>query len=71
MGLKDAAFEQSSPICHMAELCEILKKADVPFAPILFYTQTGGPTTTLKPEVVLATADSLSPVKIQLTRILQ
>ena len=36
MGLKDAAFEQSSPIHHMAELCEILKKSDVPFAPIVF-----------------------------------
>ena len=43
MGLKDAAFEQSSPICHMAELCEILKKSDVPFAPILFLYTDGGP----------------------------
>ena len=43
VGLKYAAFEQSSPICHMAELCEILKKSDVPFAPILFLYTDGGP----------------------------
>ena len=43
MGLKDAAFEQSSPIRHMVELCEILKKSDVPFAPILFLYTDGGP----------------------------
>lgn len=27
----------------MAELCEILKKSDVPFAPILFLYTDGGP----------------------------
>ena len=46
VGLKYAAFEQSSPICHMAELCEILKMMFL-LHQSFSYTQMGGPTTAL------------------------
>lgn len=43
VGLKDAAFEPSSPMQHTVELCEILRTSDLDSAPIIFMYTNGGP----------------------------
>lgn len=43
IGLKEGAFEPSSPHRHMTELCEVVKKENLTEKSLLFIYSDGGP----------------------------